>query len=399
MAAGFGDRLEQPRTPGPGTYSWSALGHRGLSEFLSRRGWRVLARRGTEEAAPGPQAALILAESWLEEGPEGAGKSWAKLVEEAQERGAPLMVVLSKRIGVAQNRKPHWVALTYPIPLDGMENLARAALGKEWGTIHLRREAKTMRGKCQLAPERSLQVDLENPQFIEPLAGAEPLLECEGKWLIARKVRAPEDPPILVVADPDLMNNHGLGRGDHAVVVDEIFRRQIGTPVLIFDESIHGFSRSSSVLAEMMRFPLVVILTQGVLVGLLAVWAGAAGFGKPLPESPPLGRGPRMLIENTAALLNLKENPTGSLTRYWTQSLHAVAERCFLPPDLPEAALVDRLSELTLRRKGSADLRALQAQIRHLSLRRSPPSDQAIRLALRLHAWRQEMRNGPGRHS
>ena len=72
---------------------------------------------------------------------------------------------------------------------------------------------------------------------------------------------------------------------------------------MVFDETIHGFNRTPGLLAEALRFPMVLAVLQGLLLLGLVLWAGMGRFGKPLPAAPGLAAGKEVLIGNTAKLL------------------------------------------------------------------------------------------------
>jgi hypothetical protein len=212
----------------------------------------------------------------------------------------------------------------------------------------------------------------------------------------------PNGPEVFLVSDPDLFNNHGLGRADNAVAFHELLVHRLGAQGVIFDETIHGFVHDPGLLEEAFRFPLVLATLQAfVLVGTV-LWAGVGRFGKPLP--PPAEAGPppgkTVLIDNTARLLTRGGDVSEALSQYYRQTTRAVAAHYFLPPDLPEAEIVERLRRIAKARGVRTDLSTLAERIRHLPAAGvRGVGERAVRIARRLHRWRLEMMDGHSNRS
>src|ERR1700709_288782 len=111
----------------------------------------------------------------------------------------------------------------------------------------------------------------------EPSPASEPVVACAGGILIARRA-----PRTFLIADPDLLNNQGLGRAGNAEAVYQLLVQNVATTGLVFDEAIHGFDRVPGLLAESLRFPLVLGVLQSLLLLGAVLWAGMGRFGKPL---------------------------------------------------------------------------------------------------------------------
>jgi AAA lid domain len=218
---------------------------------------------------------------------------------------------------------------------------------------------------CEAAGGGRFRVDLAPAQLLAEAPQLEPIVRCPGGILVGQL--GGEGPPGVVVADPDLLNNQGLGRADHAALLYDLLATRLGAEGVVFDETIHGFVRRGGLLAELLSFPLLPAFTHLLLATALVVWAGAGRFGKPLPgASRPLA-GKTVLIANTAALLTRGGHSAASLERYFRQTLQAVASRLHLPPRLPAAETRRRLQQLSDARGLGIDLAAVAAQVRHLA--------------------------------
>ena len=141
---------------------------------------------------------------------------------------------------------------------------------------------------------------------------------------------------------------------------------------MVFDETIHGFDRVPGLLAESLRFPLVLGVLQSLLLLAVVLWAGMGRFGKPLPAAPALAAGKEVLIDNTAKLLVTGGHAGDSLLRYFRQTTRTVAAHYVLLAGAGRrraagaAPAADRQPrvEAEPRRAGAGDRRAAAGQAR-----------------------------------
>ena len=384
------DLLPKPFS-GANTFSDSALGHRALAELLRSLGLGVYPRQSLEGGAIGPERPLVLAEpdpSWLST----HSSRLESLRIQAKDRNAALVVVLPKwRPGKPDKNKPEWLASVELLPDSQVLRVARALgddIPESLGLLRVSGDSLD----CGVDGKGGLDVEIRTAQLLAALPkGLEAVVSCRGGSLIAR-LPLESGPPVFLISDPDLLNNHGLGRGANAEVIFSFLTRELGAKGVVFDETIHGFERDTSLLAEALRFPLVLGLLQGLVLLGVVLWAGMGRFGKPLPAPSPLGAGKEILIDNTAKLLANGGHAVDSLHQYFRQTTRAVAAHYFLPPDLPEPERLARLQRLTAARGQALDL----AQVER-SLWKIPDgprgAEAAARIARRLYHWRLEMTN------
>jgi hypothetical protein len=287
---------------------------------------------------------------------------------------------------------------------DGAAGNAAAAGGRDLGCRVSASEAA--------APEPAAgswepRVELAPAQLIVPGAALQPVVECRGGWLAALRPETAAAPAMLLIADPDLLNNQGLGRADHAALVMRLLAVELHARGAVFDETIHGYRRSTGLLAEALRMPLLPATLHGLLVAGLVLWAGGARFGKPLPALRQPAPGKTVLIDNTAELLARGGHAADSLARYYRYTLQTVAAHFFLPSNLPPAALAERLERLSPRaaaaggappppRGRSGRLAAIERRIAGLGAGATGRrvEEQAAALARDLYRWRREMTDG-----
>ena len=389
----YGADLEQRPETGANTFSHSALGHRALVDLLRSLGLGVASRQSPAGGDVGPQRPLVVAEPDLAE--VSAGRLEA-LRREAKNRGAPLVLVLPKwRAGGAQKDKPEWLATVELLAPSEVQRAVRSLGDPELRNVQPRQVQGA--GRCSAAwgaaaASVALQVDLAPAQLLAPGGVLEPVVGCAGGLLVARRPGTASDPVIFLVADPDLLNNHGLGRGENASVVVRLLTTGLGATGMVFDETIHGFNRTPGLLAEALRFPMVLGVLQSLILLGMVLWAGMGRFGKPLPPPLALAAGKEVLIDNTAKLLTGGGHAGDSLARYFRQTTRAVAAHYFLPPDLPEGERLARLQRITDARGGKLNFASLEQSLRAFPEGRRG-AEQAEKTARRLHQWRVEMTN------
>ncbi len=421
----------------PSTFSWSALGHRALAELLRASGLGVAARQSRDGRGLGPDRPLVLAEpdpARLGDGPapalagypsspsspsspsappappapfDGAGRSDSlrELVQEAQARDASLVVVLPKWQGRPLPGHPGWVGPLALRPPGEAQRVLQALALAPWPDVAVVRRAHPA---CRDAErDTPVEVALAPAQLLVPGAGVpdgalEPIVRCGDGLLIARGSNAHHE--TVVIADPDLLNNQGLGRAGHAALIHDLLAHRLRARGVVFDETLHGFRRGPGLLDLALAPPLLPATLATLLLLALAVWSGAARFGKPLPAAAGAATGKEVLIANTADLLTAGGHAADSLARYYQMTLRAVAAASFLPPDLPEADLLVRLEELGAARGVGRRLAALARGVRDVRDERDLPAAapaaarRAAAMARQLYLWRMEMTDGRRRH-
>jgi len=396
LLSAFGEDLGSWSTPDANSFSYSAIGHRALVELLTSLGLGVVSRQTRGAAGSGEHTPLVAAEPDVQGGPPAVRGRIMALRDEARQTGAALVLVLPKWRGEPEAGSPGWVG---HVALRSQEEIAQVlgALGDPAldGLGIVRRGERATRRQCQArwpdAPAR-FAVELDFPQLLAATPALEPVVTCDGLLLVGRRALA-AGPQLLVIADPDILNNQGLARGDHASLAGQLFLRGLDARGAIFDETIHGFVRSSGLLAEAFRFPLLPAVLQTFLLVGIVLWAGMGRFGKPQPAPGGLAAGKDVLIDNTATLLTSGGHAAESLASYHRQTVQVLAASLFLPPGLSAPEARRRLEEVARSRGLRIDLAAVEQQVEALDGERDA-AVRALAIARRLYRWRQEMTHG-----
>ncbi len=211
-------------------------------------------------------------------------------------------------------------------------------------------------------------------------------------------------PSVIVLSDPDLIANHGLWRGDNAVLAMAAIDRSrydYGPIVALEVASLAPPERSLWKLA--LSPPFLLITFTALVAAAIAVWAAAVRFGPPQPEEPLRPGGVLTLIETTARLLRERIDGPRLLRRYADllvldagNRLHAPrqlsgpaeigawidqARRPALPPSMPPSGA--RPSYVELSRGVDALARGDKAS-----------AAAVVATAAQLHRWREDLLNG-----
>jgi hypothetical protein len=174
-----------------------------------------------------------------------------------------------------------------------------------------------------------------------------PLLAGPGEGAMLAQIG---DGPLYVLADPDLMNNHGLKDRATALAAVQILGRLNSTDSqsIIFDLTLNGFGKSPSVLKLPFEPPFLALSLALFIAVLLAGLHGAFRFGPEAREERAIAFGKLALVDNSAGLIQLahREHRTGGA--YVDLVRDSAAQASGAPPSLRGEALdayLDRLSE------------------------------------------------------
>jgi hypothetical protein len=112
--------------------------------------------------------------------------------------------------------------------------------------------------------------------------------------------------PVLVVFDPDLLNNQGLADEARAVLavklVESAIDGETGVPI-VFDLTFAGLGNSENLLTLAFKPPFLAATLCLLLAALVIAWRGFTRFGPPVAETPELAQGKAQLARNGAALI------------------------------------------------------------------------------------------------
>lgn len=193
-----------------------------------------------------------------------------------------------------------------------------------------------------------------------------------------------------LLADPDLINNHGLTQGDNAAIAAMVIGNAASGEDVIVDQ-ISDFwrpevpdarrEREWSDLAPLFAPPFTALWAGLAALAGLMIWRGGVRFGAPLPgmDAGP-GASRAVAVDATARLLRLSGHD-GALLSAWSEQRLAAAAAALLGPHRKSAADPGAQLAAWLARRDPDGARALDAAI---AAARAAPADADPGMTLRL---------------
>jgi hypothetical protein len=111
--------------------------------------------------------------------------------------------------------------------------------------------------------------------------------------------------PVVIVAEPDLLNNYGFAdatRARLAIALFEDTRDRLDLPI-VFDLTLAGFGSSKNLLTLAFEPPFLAATLCLLLAALVIAWRALRRFGPPVAEAPPTTFGKAQLARNAAGLI------------------------------------------------------------------------------------------------
>ncbi len=418
VLAAFSPDVFGQRSPGNDSYSHSLVGHRALTEFLKRSGLAVVISRNADWHRANRAFPLLLLEPERsveksladlldgqgEDAPHGLDRftRLSELIASARSADAPVVVALPKWSYRPSRDKPGWITSAKLLPPKTVERLLGEviqAADRPTEDVHLQGEqaASALKVVRVAGPDdpRAEELGLPAPaldlgdqvQLLGHHPDIQPLVDTAQGVLIGRLPNG-----MIAISDPDLFNNRGLGRADHAALIHGLLTDVLQAEGVVVDETLHGFTSGESLLGRALSFPLVVVSIHALLAMFLTAWAVSGRFGKALSPPPALPPGKRLLMDNTSRLLLAGGEHADALRRYLRVTLSRLARRFALSGATDvgkkgfviERDLVPQLQALSDARGVSVDLAGLVRASRNKALR---PAE-SLRLAQRIYTWR-----------
>lgn len=372
----FGDR----NTASASSYSSSAIGHGAFVELLRQSDIPVLVSKYDTFGRAGSGNLVILAEPESMEALQQLSRSTSQNLESVI--AGPTLIVLPKRSGEPAWGNDHWIGSSTLVPIGSVEAILDLL---SHGSVVIRP------GHAQ-AFSGAGQPDLPDPQLIRSFRFRPVIASDQGMLLgvLGAGVRR-----IWVLADPDVLANHGIGNGDNAAfilsIIDQL--RPEGGTVLI-DETIHGFTRQPNLWRAIFEPPFVLATVQVAAVLAMLVWAAVGRFGPPLKTERVFAPGAATLLDTSAGLLKPGRHGGRILRRYGDGVARDVAERLHAPQaatDTQRAEWFDRVGRV---RKVGLSFREIEAELVATDAAHSNSAARLTAIAGKLHQWKRDMLDG-----
>ena len=401
VLSAFAPDLRNGDDGGAQPLSRSAVGFAGVVRLLGDSGQPVLLSRGPLHA-DSSEGLLILTP-----GPQHGSEAL-----EAIHHDGAVLVVLPKWGTQPLPNKPAWVkavglyderSIAHPVADLGLEEDSEdeEAANASSGSGHARGDQArqpltTVSRRPAAGHPRLMRPD--GTLFAPDLGEIDRLQTISGPSLIpvlvdetgASVLAMDKGTGIYVLADPDLLNTHGLKNPSRALAAIHLLRLiWTGGGPVIFDLTLHGFQRPRSVVRLMLEPPMLGATLALLAATALIAYQAFVRFGPGRRQGRAIALGKRALADNSAGLVRLARREHRMAGPYAQLVRASVARAIGAPRNLDGEALdafLDRLGG-TL---GSHDqYTALAAEARSAKT----PGD-LIRVARKLHRWRLEMTRG-----
>ena len=378
----YGQNFGEPATVAPSIYSRSSIGHKAFLVTLRRLGVPIQVSRFNSAAKTGEGGLLIVAEPTDDQENDELLHKLDHLPQ--------VLFVLPKWRAAPDSNDPRWAGAIELLPDDDVLDIYKKVMGS---ASLVRREGTVILPAAQFGGT----VKLTRPQYIVD-GDLKPLVSGPDGVVLGQYTFGSRR--LWVLSDPDLISNQGIDEGENAGIAVAIIRalQQKGAPVVI-DETVHGFGERPELLHKVFQLPYVIVTITGLLALLLVVWAGAVRFGAPQRSEPVLAAGKGSLIRNAADLLSLGQSTGMVLTNYLRLAMGEAMRALRGPNGLDEAGQATWLDAQAKRRGLGRRLGPLRDNALQIANTRKPDSRLAVRLAIDIDQWKQEMLNGTRRGS
>jgi hypothetical protein len=173
--------------------------------------------------------------------------------------------------------------------------------------------------------------------------------------------------PLIVVFDPDLLNNYGMAQQNNAVLADRLVQAALDgeDKHVVFDLTLAGYGRSQNLLELAFTPPFLAATLCLLLAAGVALWRAYHRFGPALLAGRSIAFGKRALVANAAGLLrrakrlHLLGGPYADAAR--ERLVKALALPTRLDPEAAEKA-IDRA--LAARAPGAQSFSSAAAALR-----------------------------------
>jgi hypothetical protein len=291
-------------------------------------------------------------------------------------RGRPTLIVLPKWDTVADGRTSGWVNVAGLLP--AFDPAGVLAPGVAMTVTRHRSGARMLRVVGPGTP--SLVTSAPQPLQVVTSPALLPVLTDDAGRIVLGWINGTS---IYVLADPDLLNNHGIRRLDRARVALDLldYVNANGARGIGFDVTLNGLGRGRSPLKLAFEPPFLA-MTLAIVVALALVgWQALVRFGPAQPPTRAIAFGKAALIDNSAMIVRKAGREGGLGTRYAALIRDRARAMFGVPAHLPDDA-VDRYLD---RLQGATTFTALVADAGDAK----HPADM-LAAAQALHQWQQE---------
>ena len=303
----------------------------------------------------------------------------ANLAGILSQRGSRVtLIVLPKWETERDPKRPAWVrvgGLLSPYQPEGV-------LAPAWELKVTRRRTHN-EALVNAAETLPLNVSFVAPRIEQTISGAklEPIItDGEGRILLGES----SERPLYVLADPDLLNNHGMGdeRQARSALALLDYLNSTGANSILFDVTANGLGHSRSPLKLAFDPPFLAVTLTIFAAMLLAGAQALFRFGAPRRPERAIAFGKAALVDTSAALIRKAGREPRLGVRYAEVIRERAASLFRLGPSASRELVDQRLEALNSR----TSFTALAAAAANAQRR-----DDLLAAAQSLHQWVEEV--------
>ena len=288
----------------------------------------------------------------------------------------PTLLVFPKWNAQRNPKKPAWVQVRGLLPKSEPERVLAPAT-----QLAITRR-KTGGEVLATVPAHATEVRFPAPPVLQMASGEglQPIVTDSSGRIVLGRIG---DSPLYVLADPDLLNNHGIADPNRAAAALALldFLNSTDSEAIYFDVTLNGLGASKSPLKLMFDPPFLAVTLAIAAALLLAGLQAATRFGVPLRPQRAIAFGKTALVDNSAALVRKAGREARLGGRYADMVRERVAAMLKLPPSMAVDKVEQRLNALSADR----DFSTLAADAAGAGTRES-----VLAAAKALHQWQQE---------
>ena len=295
VLAAYAPELRGAADPGPHALSSSAIGFRGATVMTEAEGVPMVVSRAAPRGRPGGDTLTLLTPTFRT-APSDL-QPFAKY--------SSLLIVLPKWDVTPQPLHPGFVQKYGLAESSARASELLAAYSPTTELAYRGDKTKPVLHGTGVVFGAGTYLPLGSVDRLITLSGPgwEPMLvDEEGRAVLARSKKFPG---VVVLAEPDLLNNQGLANLDNARAGMAVLNTLRGEGGVRFDVTLNGFTRGQGVGRLMLEPPWLAATLCGVAAALLLGLHGLARFGPTLARGRAISLGAGALVDNSAGLVRM----------------------------------------------------------------------------------------------
>lgn len=373
----FADDLRRPEDGGEHALSKSAVGFAGLVTLLQDSGHQVRINRGPlGEIGEANEFVVLTPPAWHELKYDDFYSMWGQS-----------LIILPKWDTRQSDENPEWVHNQGLLGATMIESILHDLADN----VEIKRSV-TSSSETLIHVDEKTQIPLGPIKGLQTISGSgiNPILTDSAGNIVLGSIADYDDESVVayVLADPDLLNTHGLASLDTARAGMKAM--EIVAPEkmpIAFDMTLHGMERTRNILQLLFTPPFLAGVLCLVFAGILvAITAFAGNLRSRGAREIPLGK--TTLVDNSARLISLAGRSGSIGDRYAAMIRRQAARTVGAPAGASEAQQTAILDSM---HRGRGDIGDPTFSELSADIAKAAKSTAMLRAINRLYRWKQEL--------